>query len=144
MIKVSEGKYRVGDSNTLIFIRVSPGMGLGASQCQQSRVSFQQILPRPEGKDPVTIPPNLPHHEAIFLSLGEFQKIPGKVVNPIPSSQKGSQKHAPAQPHLPSAEAYEGYSQFSFTTTPPTSLVRARGLMTQPHRPHSPPLTCLT
>lgn len=26
MVKVSEGKYRVGDSNTLIFIRVSPMM----------------------------------------------------------------------------------------------------------------------
>lgn len=31
MVKVSEGKYRVGDSNTLIFIRVSLGTGVGVS-----------------------------------------------------------------------------------------------------------------
>lgn len=31
MVKVSEGKYRVGDSNTLIFIRVSLGTRVGVS-----------------------------------------------------------------------------------------------------------------
>lgn len=49
MVKVSEGKYRVGDSNTLIFIRVSVGTEVGGPQGQQTRISFPGTLPRPEG-----------------------------------------------------------------------------------------------
>lgn len=91
MVKVSEGKYRVGDSNTLIFIRVSLGRrGLegaqGVSRIQRPAVGLYLGLKVRKGDHhpPLVIHHITIHQLSIPLSLCEFQKIPGKVGRHVP------------------------------------------------------------
>ena len=72
MVKVSEGKYCVGDSNTLIFIRVSPRSGVeGPLWGRQNQVSFRGTWPRPEGKDRKS--PFIPSYQALGLSFSPLE-----------------------------------------------------------------------
>lgn len=93
MVKVSEGKYRVGDSNTLIFIRVNFGRrgwreprgggSPGVSRVRRPVVELHLGLKVRKGDHH---PPLAIHQKAFPLSLWEFQKIPGKGGKHVPRS----------------------------------------------------------
>lgn len=97
MVKVSEGKYRVGDSNTLIFIRVSPWSGVeGPLWGRQNQVSFRGTLPRPEGKDRKS--PFIPSYQALGLSFSPLEnsrRFLTKLASMSPPSMKAARNRTP-------------------------------------------------
>ena len=147
MVKVSEGKYRVGESNTLIFIRVNCGRGGGGSPGgQQDQESCGGTLSRPEGEErrspstssypsegfpslPLEIPEDFwqSWQACPPLLLGQLETAPTPIYLCLSLVQRGG---------LQAEVGVKGTPTF-----PPTGLVTARGLRLAP--PPSPSLCSL-
>lgn len=134
MVKVSEGKYRVGDSNTLIFIRVNFGRrGWREPRGQQGPASCCGTSPRPEGEErrsPSTSSYPSEGFPSLPLGIPEDSWQRWQACPPLPLGQLET---APTPIYLclslvrgGGLQAEEGVK--GTPTFPPTGLVTARGL----------------